>query len=173
MYCPSRSTITRSQILAHLPQLVGDVDHRHAAGLERPHLLEEQVDLVPREHGGGLVQDQQPGVEGQRLGDLHHLLLRHVERGDPRGGVDLQLQPAQQLGGAADHGRLVEQAGGAPQLAPEEDVLVDVQVADEVELLRDEADAQPLRVAGGAQVHLAAVQQHPALGRRVDAGEDS
>ena len=43
---------------------------------------EEDVDPVLIEHGGRLVENENARIDRDRLGDLHHLLLRDAERAD-------------------------------------------------------------------------------------------
>ena len=59
-----------------LGEPVRDVQEADAALLEPAHERVEQLDLVVGERGGRLVHDEQPGVQGERLGDLDDLLLR-------------------------------------------------------------------------------------------------
>jgi hypothetical protein len=71
-----------------LAELVGD-QHRAAPGLgERPQPAQQLVDLRRREHGGRLVEDQDPHVAGERFDDLHALLHRHGELADAGGRVE-------------------------------------------------------------------------------------
>ena len=99
MYRPSRMTVTRSEIclsssrrwemwtipVAPLPQVADDP--------------EQLVDLGVGQRGGGFVHDQDVRAEGERLGDLDHLLLGDGEAGDPGPRVELDVQLLEQLRG--------------------------------------------------------------------------
>ena len=63
-----------------LLEAVADEQHRHAVVLEVLDHLEQPVGLADGQRGGGLVEDQDPCVEGERLGDLHQLLLRGAQQ---------------------------------------------------------------------------------------------
>ena len=60
--------------LADLAQLVGDEDDRLPGLLELAHDLHQLVGLLRGQDRGGLVEDEQLGVAGQRLDDLDALL---------------------------------------------------------------------------------------------------
>ena len=64
-----------------LVQLVRDVDDRDALGLQVVDDLDELLHLIRREAAARLVHDDELRVEGQRLGDLHHLLVRDAQLG--------------------------------------------------------------------------------------------
>jgi len=49
---------------------------------------EQPVQLLLREDGRGLVQDQDPRAHGDRLGDLDHLLMRDAQLPDHLVHVD-------------------------------------------------------------------------------------
>ena len=71
--------------------------------LERAHDLHQLVDLLRREHRGGLVEDQHLGVVGERLDDLDPLL--HADREVLDQGVRVD-------GEAVALGQLADQLGG-------------------------------------------------------------
>ncbi len=117
-------------------------------GLEPADQRVEQLDLVIGERGGGLVHDQDAGVERERLDDLDHLLLRDAQLADPVGRPHrLRADGGEQLGRALAHRPAVDQPA-AQRLAAEEHVLGDRALGQQVELLVDDADAGGL---GGAR----------------------
>ena len=59
----------------NLVQLVRDVDHRHALGLESGNYGEKTLDLGFTQGGSGFVEDKQARVQGQCLGDFGQLLF--------------------------------------------------------------------------------------------------
>ena len=130
-----------------LAQLVGDEDDRGALGLEPAHDLHQLVDLLGREHRGGLVQDQHLGVVGQRLEDLHPLLHADRQVLDQPVGVDGEAVAL----GEGPHGRrgpaAVQDAAQPRLLAPEHHVLGHGEDRHEHEVLVDHADAGRDRLA--------------------------
>ncbi len=61
--------------LADLGEAVRDVDDQHARGGEAPGEAEQPVGLARRQRRRRLVEDQDRGVAGERLGDLDDLAL--------------------------------------------------------------------------------------------------
>ena len=125
----------------HLIEEVGDEHHGHA---RRPHPLdhlEQLVDLASVEAGGGLVEDQHPGVHLRRPGDRHELLHGDRVRLERRRRVDVEVQLLEHLAGAPAHRRPVDAAEATTRLAPEHRVLRHRQVGGEVDLLVHGADA--------------------------------
>ena len=120
-----------------------DVDQGHATRLERSHQREQAVNLPPREHRGGFVEDEQACVEGQRLADLHQLLLRRAQTVDPILGRHVRSHLREQLRGPGAHPGAVEQPAKLEQLGPQEDVLFHAQAPEHRVLLRQVRDAEP------------------------------
>ena len=69
-----------------LVELVRDVDDRDALALQVVDDLDELLHLVGREAAARLVHDDELRVEGQRLGDLDHLLVRDAQLRHHAGG---------------------------------------------------------------------------------------
>lgn len=130
--------------LVHLLQVVGDEEERHPLALEFPELVEEPLDPPGVELGGRLVQDDQPGAEGQRPGDLHELPLldREILGADVR--VDVDPVPREQLPGALAQAAPADEAAPGPRgvqaVVVEEEVLGDGQVGHDHRLLVDAGD---------------------------------
>ena len=143
--------------LPDLLEPVGDVDDRHALGGQPADDPEQVLHLTLVEHGRRLVEDEQPGVVGERPGHAHDLLRGRREPPDRSGRRDLRVaQPLQQVTRLAVRaGSLAEPAAG--DLVAEEDVLGDVELGDQVELLVDRRDAEPHRRDRGVQRGLLAV----------------
>ena len=68
----------------HLAQLVRDQDRGHAMGAELKQKVEQRRAVAFIEACGRLVENQKAHLFGQRLGDLHQLLLADPEFGDQR-----------------------------------------------------------------------------------------
>ena len=72
--------------LAHLGEAMGDVDDGGARAAAAPDVLEQQLDRVLAERRRRLVEDEQRGLDGERLGELEQVLLRDGQ------GVDAILE---------------------------------------------------------------------------------
>ena len=81
------------------------------------------------------------------------------------------MQPLDQLPRLRVEPALVEEETRAARLTPDEDVLRDREVAHQVELLVDDADAELLRVLGRDRLVRLAVEEELALVDLVHAGE--
>ena len=137
---------------------------------------EEGVGLADAEGGGGLVHEEDFGVEGDGFGGGNHLALAagHALDFEP-GGADIDVQPFEQLGGFGIHLFLVEDAekGQAPGIfTAEEDVAGDVEVVAECQVLVDHFDAAAAGVARVADRDFLAVDDDPAAVGDVGAAED-
>jgi hypothetical protein len=124
----------------HFVQLVADEDDGQSL---RHHLRQrgkEAFALLRREHGRGLVQDQDARAAHQRLEDFHALAFAHRQIGHAPIGVDLQAEArtfghqALARGGAAREG--LPQAFGA-----QHHVVQHAQVVGQREVLVHHADA--------------------------------
>ena len=94
---------------ADLTQLVADEDDREAFVDEAAQRLEERVHLLRHEHGRGLVEDEHPAVAGERLDDLHALLLADRELRDDGLGPYGDAEPV---------GGLLHRAAGSFEVEP-------------------------------------------------------
>ena len=146
-----------------LLQAVGNIDDRYAAGLQHPDRIEQRLDFTVGQRRGGLVHDQHLGVDGEGLGHLHHLLVRHAQIAHQRVRVDVHAQIVQQLLRLGEHAAPVHHEAVLHDLAAHEDVLRHGQLLGQVQLLIDGADAQPLRIVGGVDLHLLTIEVNFAL----------
>src|SRR5207302_4835108 len=158
-----------------LLQLVGDVDAGDPLGLELSEDLHELVDLGCRQGGRRLVEYQDPGVLGERLGDLGHLHLADAEIRDDVERRDLELVSLQQAGGIGVQLVPVDRATSARLLA-QVDVLADGHLGDQGQLLVDGGDSFLDGLPDGARAqseHLAVVDDVSLVRSvRVHAAED-
>ena len=122
--------------------LVGDHDHRHAALGEVDHDVEDLLDHLGVEGGGGLVEEHHLGLHRERAGDGDPLLLAAGELGGVLAGLVADPDPVEQLLRARLGVGLLDPADLD---RPERDVLEDRLVREEVEALEDHPDlgAQP------------------------------
>ena len=126
---------------------VADVDDRHAGGLELADDVEEDVYLFHRQRRSRLVQDQHPGVEQHRLGDLHDLHHRRGQREQHGVGVDIRAEVLEYLPGLFHHLLFVDDHSVADQVAHEH-ILHDRQIPHQRELLVHRADPQLSGLSG-------------------------
>ena len=121
-------------------QLVGD---KHETVAFAHHALEgsEQiVDLLGREHGSRLVEDDKARAAIERLEDLHALLLADRQMRDGRRRVNLQPVCLRQRTKPGRYHVQIE-TGLARRLQPQRHVFRDGQLRHEHEVLVDHADA--------------------------------
>ena len=129
----------------NLVQPMRDEDDRQAFGLQRPHDADEICDLGFAQSRGRLVHDNEPGLHGERAGDLDELLLGDGKIAHQRHRIAPETDP---LG---DGLRLSSHAPPAYEqlragFAPNEHVLGDRHVGSEGELLVDRDDSSALSV---------------------------
>ncbi len=158
--------------LADLAELVGDEDDGCPGCLELAHDLHQLVGLLRGEDRGGLVEDEHPGVAGERLDDLDPLLDADGELLDQRVGIDVESEPSRDLAHALAGRADVQQSARASRLVSEHDVLGHAEDGDEHEVLVHHADAGAHRVAGTLEVLHLAVEKDGSLFCRVQAVED-
>ena len=151
--------------IEHLRQAVGDVNDADALLPQVPHHFKQALHLVEGEGGGGLIQDEQPGVAQDAPEDLHQLLL-----GDGQAaGLPAQIQvPANVRHGVR---QLLVQLRLAPVKA-DGDILLHVHVGEEKRLLGHHINAPGQGVGGPVQGHRLAVHGKPAAVMAVDAHDD-
>jgi hypothetical protein len=122
---------------------------------------------------GGLVHDEDLGIEVQRAPDRDGLTLAARQRAHRQVGLgEPRVDPTDDLAGLVRHAMAVERAPAGAQLAAQEQVAGGVDVVGEREVLVDGLDPGALGLARAAErdglaVHL----DRPAVGR-VHAGED-
>ena len=154
--------------LEDLLQAMADVDARHAA---RAQLAEEAVEaggVRLREGRRRLVEDEDARLLGQRLADLHELLLADAQLLDGAPGVDVEADHLQRGLRLLAH-EVPADEPGPHRLAAEGEVLLHGQLGDEGQLLRDEGDAVVLGVPEALEAHRCAVEQDlAAVGARRD-----
>ena len=163
----------RVRYLHHLVELVRDDDRGDPVVTE----FDDEIEQVPAvgivERRGGLVQDQQPNLLGQRLGDLHELLLADADIRDAGLRAFRKPDPVQQCPRLAE--RLVPADDAvAAQLVSQEEVFSDRQVRHQRELLVNDRDATALTGPDVLELARLPVEQDLAVvaAMRIDAAED-
>jgi hypothetical protein len=145
-----------------LVQLVADDDRRDALALEVLDEVEQVGGVLVVEGRGRLVEDQDLHLFGERLRDLHELLLADPDVVDLRGGVIAQADPSEELR-SLEVGLVPVDEPTARDLVAEEDVLGDREERAQRELLMDDDDAALLAVADVAKAHGLALEDDVAL----------
>ncbi len=147
--------------LGDLVEAVRDEDDGVARVAQATRDREEPAHLDGAERRRRLVHDEQPGVQGDRLGDLDDLLVRD---GQPLGRtvrVEVDAEVAEELPGPGPHGAAVDAAEPAERLPAQVDVLGDRQVGKARGLLVDDGDPGRLGLGRAAEVDgLAAELDH-------------
>ncbi len=156
--------------LQHVPEDVGDVDHRAALAAQEADHLEEPAGLARGERGGGLVEDDEIGLAVERLGDLDELAFAGGELAHRGARAAVEVEAGEQFGGDPLAGAAVDQAEAARE-AVDEDVLGDGEIGEEVEFLVDEGDAGGGGVAGRAGRVVGAAPAHGARAGRDHAAD--
>ena len=163
----------RSPIAEELVELVRDVDDRDAARLEVADDAEEALDLrwLSAEVGSSMMSTRTS--LGERLGDLHDLLLAEAQVADELVGVDVLLESRQQLDRLALPLRpAVDGHGLAPPPAPGRGCRATVRLGQRLSSWK--MIPMPWRVASvmSAQDDGLPIDQDAAAGRLLDARED-
>jgi hypothetical protein len=149
--------------LEDLFQPVRDEQHRGARGAQRAHHLEQPGHLGRGQRRGRLVHHDHPGVQRQRLGDLHDLLVGDGQPAADPARVEPHAEPGKQFCGLRVHPAPVDAPPGHQRLAAHEDVLGHGQVGEQRWFLVDDRDPGP---GGGRAVQgdrLPVDQQRPAV----------
>jgi hypothetical protein len=155
-----------------LVEEVADVEHGGAVRLEVADDPEQRLDFTLVERGGGLVHDDELGVERDGARDGDELLDGGGKAAELRGHVDVHAEPGEDLARAGVRGGPVDAPPPGPRLVAEHHVLRDGAQRDEVQLLVDGGDARLLGLARARDHDGAAVEDAFALVAGIDAGED-
>jgi hypothetical protein len=155
-----------------LVEPVADVDDADPVSSQLGDDREQALDLMRREGGRRLVHCEDPGVEGERPGDLDELLLggREILAWDVQ--IDRGIETPEQLGRSETFLGPGDEAGPRRFLA-EEDVLGGGEAGNEVEFLIDDRDASPAGVLRRSKASYVAVDDDAAGFGAIGAAEDS
>ncbi len=141
-----------------LLQPVRDEDQTAPALGKRAQDLEQTFALMRRQRRRGLVENDDPAVQRQRLGDLDHLALTDREVAHLR--IERQSRALAQLRDQVTrlraHSPPAQRAGHAE--ARQHDVFQHREIGRERRLLRDHRDAATDRLAGAGVAHLPPLQ---------------
>ena len=144
-------------IVENLHHPVGNIDDRDALVHQLPHDVEQNLRFLFGQRGGRFVQDQDPAIEGERLGNLDQLLLGNRQAADQGGGIDI-AKPAQHIGRLFCQPGVIHQRRAADIGCRHENVFSNADVRAQRDFLMHEADAQPLRDCGRGNSHHLSVE---------------
>ena len=152
----------------HLVELVRDQHRGHALGTEFEQQVEQRRAVAFVEARGRLVENKKTHFLGQRLGDLHQLLLADADIGHQRIRRFSQSHFRQQLLRPLVHRVAVDDAEPRRRIG-DKDILRDRQQRNQRELLMNDDDAERLGIIDVAELSLLAVIDDAAvIDRRVD-----
>ena len=142
---------------------MGDVNDAHALGRESANHPEQLLRLRLGDGRGRFVHDQYARVQGNRLGDLHHLLFAHAQRLQRPLRAQIQLQQAQVLLRLLLLGALVHKAQLVGLLTAHKHVFGDGELLHHLQFLVNLGDAQLAGNDGASDVLQLAVDVDFAL----------
>ena len=127
----------------NLIQLMGNVNHGNAVSAQLFNDGEEHFHFLARQRGGGLVHNNDLGVEGKRLGDFYQLLFRRGKFAHDAVYVEGKAQAIQKLARLNTESFPIDSF--AAIVAAQKDVFRHGKRVDEVEFLENNAQALFLR----------------------------
>ncbi len=158
--------------LEHLFHPVRDVDDADSVGPKLANDAEKMLRFAGRQGRRRLVHDDDAGVQGERLRDLHHLHLARRQTRHGRRGRAVEAHALEQATGlgaerGARHGR-----EEARSLAAEEDVGRDVEIRRQHQLLMNQRDTETLGLPHAVEHDGLAVEGDRPFVRQLRAAED-
>ncbi len=153
-----------------LVEAMGDVENGAPLRLEPSQQVMQVSDLADAERRRRLVENDDRGVGGKRLGDLHDLLLGHREAADDGIDIDMRVDLGQHTDGGAAQAAPVDLAALLRQPA-EIDVLSHAEAGDQRKFLKDRGNAGVAGVARIGQSDGFAVPENRTAVGLVDAAE--
>ena len=148
------------------------IDDRDARPCKLPYDLEQGLAFRRRESGRGLVHDQDPRIQRQRLGDFDQLLLANPELRDATLSVDNDAEPLQKPASCLHDATTVDDSTEDQWLAAEKDVVGRGQLGNQVEFLVDDRDARALGVLNARETNVCTLDPDLAVIVDVHARED-
>ena len=142
----------------HFLQLVADVEHGPALGLEAIQHDEELIGLLRRQHRGRLVEDQEFGILHQCADDFDALALAHRELPDLAFGIE--RKPVNIGHFLKTRGHVLERFLA---VETQRHVFGDGEIVEQREVLKHHADAARARFGRPGEGHLLALPAHLAF----------
>ncbi|MNW47730.1 hypothetical protein D3C74_250710 [compost metagenome] len=139
----------------HLRHFVRDINARHPFAAQLVQDAHENRHFAFRQSGRRFIQDQDLRMLGQRLGDLHQLLLADAETPDFRVRGNLESDPLQPLGCIVVQLIPLDHAAFR-RFRPEENVLAHRHLLYERQFLVNDGDAGFFRIGNVVELFLLA-----------------
>ena len=152
-------------------QTVGDVNDAAAV---RPKALddaEQFIDFLCRQSRGRFVHNQNSGIDGQCLGDFHHLLLGNRQIAHHFTGINIDLQIGQNGSGFCLHTLLVHHEA-LHFLTAQEHIFRNRQMGAHIQFLMDNGNTQRLSLLGIQVAALLTKNRHGTAVTGINTGED-
>ena len=160
--------------LEYLAEPVGDVDDRLSLIAQMTNRLEEDVGFDLGQGACRFVHYDEPRVQGERSGDLHHLLLTDAQPSDEHGGIEGLTHRRQILSRLRHESRPINQAEPIERLSAQEEILADGEAGQEVQFLVDHGYPSVDGLPRAGEMNFVAIEPDGSTGVGiVDAGDDS
>ncbi len=150
---------------------MGNVNDTDTGCLQVADDLEQQARFLLGQRGGRLIHDQHFGIKRKRLGDFHHLALRHGKAAHQRIWMDIDTEAIETAFGIGTQLLAVDQETFS-RFARKIDVFGNAQMRNEIEFLVNDGDAGGFRFERRGVLDLLALMQDRAAGRLIDAADD-
>ena len=156
----------------HLVELVRDVENADARRLQSPDEIEQLLLLALRQRARRLIEDQESRASRHGLGDFDHLTGPDAERRAEvvRGQIKLKL--AEHVFRLRIHLGPANHAVRSHRLAPEKDVLRDIEIRNDRQLLMDHGDAIAQGVPRRSEMDFLAVDEETTGVRLIHSAQD-
>ena len=154
-----------------LVELVADEQDGLALGLERFNQIVKLCDLLVGEGSGWFVHDDHACIDRQGAGDGHQVLAGNAQVAQPRVGVQIRPDAAQDRRGAGAHCAAVDKAPPGAGRVADKDVLGHGHLVEKHGLLMDRGDAGRARRLRCRKTHRLSGDQYLALVGLIDAGQ--
>ena len=148
---------------------MADVDDTHAPVPQHVDDAEQVFHLLLGQGGSGLVKDDDLGIVGNRLGDLHHLPLGNRQGAHDAVGVHVDLQFLEDPHGLLIHLALVHHDAAHQRVAAQPQVIHNAALERLVQFLVHHGHTVFQRFFTGLEVDLAALQLDGAAVFGIDA----
>ena len=136
---------------------MGDVDDAHTPVTEHIDDLEQMLHFFLCQRGGRLVENDDLGIVGNRLGDLHHLPLRNRHGGHDPLGIHLDAQLIEDGHGIVVHFLFLDETGSGG-IAAQPDVIHHIALQRLVQLLMHHGNTVVQGFPAAPEVDLLAFQ---------------
>ena len=144
----------------HLLHAVGDVNQARALLPQHVHQREEVLRFGSGQRCRGFVEDEDPRVLRDGLGDFDHLLLTGAQITEECVRVDVRLDDIEFTYGVLPHALLVQQPRLLQRFVAECEVLRHRHGGHHIEFLMDDGDAEVVGLLRRGDVYLFAINEN-------------